>query len=168
MSILRRTVVTTVIFTAIVLRAGGAEPSGIGLGIILGEPTGLCAKKWIGPGAAFDLAVAWSFQGDGSFLFHADYLRHTGRFSGKYSDRLLAYYGVGARFGFPRTDESSRRETGEEDDDFYAGIRIPVGFTYLFTEAPVDGFFEIVPIMDVVPATDFTFAGAIGVRYYFR
>ena len=38
-----------------------AQDSGIGLGIILGEPTGVSLKSWVGRREALDVAVAWSF-----------------------------------------------------------------------------------------------------------
>ena len=46
----------------------GAQDSGFGLGIIFGEPTGISFKGWIGRRAAFDAAVAWSFEGEGAKL----------------------------------------------------------------------------------------------------
>jgi hypothetical protein len=168
MKIIGRIFVAILLLTASAAGDGIAGPGGLGLGIILGEPTGLCAKKWIGPDSAVDLAAAWSFRDDGSFQIHADYLRHTGRFSGEYRDRLLLYYGVGGRFGFSHVDEGGRNERDSDEDDFRAGIRIPLGVTWLFTGAPVDVFFEVVPIMDVAPATDLDLAGAVGGRYYFR
>jgi hypothetical protein len=39
-----------------------AQDSGFGLGIIIGEPTGISAKQWTGSRTAIDGAVAWSFQ----------------------------------------------------------------------------------------------------------
>jgi hypothetical protein len=56
-----------------------AQDSGIGLGIILGEPTGVSFKSWVGRRQAFDVAVAWSFEGEGAIHIHADYLFHNFR-----------------------------------------------------------------------------------------
>ena len=36
-----------------------------GLGIQLGEPTGLNGKLWTGRSNAFDFTLAWSFEGSG-------------------------------------------------------------------------------------------------------
>ena len=47
------------------------------------------------------------------------------------------------------------------------GIRIPVGIAYLMEDAPIDFFFELVPLLDLIPDTDFAFNAAIGVRYFF-
>ncbi|MEE9501339.1 MAG: hypothetical protein V3V48_04650, partial [Candidatus Aminicenantaceae bacterium] len=53
-----------------------AQDRGFGLGIILGEPTGVSFKNWVGRREAFDVAVAWSFEGEGAIHIHADYLFH--------------------------------------------------------------------------------------------
>ena len=47
---------------------------GIGLGVILGEPTGFTFKTWTSRNTAVDAAAAWSFSENGSFQLHADYL----------------------------------------------------------------------------------------------
>jgi hypothetical protein len=49
-----------------------------------------------------------------------------------------------------------------------AGIRVPVGVSYLFAHEPIDLFLEVVPIMDVTPATDLSVNASLGARYYFR
>ena len=52
-----------------------AQDKNFGIGVILGEPTGLSGKYWISPERAFDAALAYSFLEDNkSFAFHANYL----------------------------------------------------------------------------------------------
>ncbi len=140
--------------------------NGLGVGVIVGEPTGVSIKKWIGETRAIDAAAAWSFSENGSFQFHADYLFHN--FSllrqNEFSGRLPVYYGIGGRIKIRDANDGNDRN----DNDALVGIRIPVGISYLFAEAPVDLFVEIVPIFDVVPDTDLDINAAIGVRYYFR
>jgi hypothetical protein len=135
---------------------------GLGLGIIIGEPTGLSLKKWLSVNRAFAAGVAWSFSSDATFHFHADYLIH--RFdlirTPELEGRLPLYYGIGARFRLK--DDNKRR-----DNDDKLGIRFPLGITYLPLRAPLDVFLEIVPILDIVPDTSVGFNAAIGVRYYF-
>jgi len=48
----------------------------IGLGIILGEPTGLTFKLWNKQTMAFDAGAAWSFVSGGYFQVHGDLLLH--------------------------------------------------------------------------------------------
>ncbi|MCK4431244.1 MAG: hypothetical protein KAW19_08060, partial [Candidatus Aminicenantes bacterium] len=58
-----------VIFILIAVFSPGnaaAQESGFGLGIILGEPTGISFKNWIGSRTAIDGGVAWSFGNNDS------------------------------------------------------------------------------------------------------
>ncbi|MBU4486569.1 MAG: hypothetical protein KKD38_06535, partial [Candidatus Delongbacteria bacterium] len=72
------------------------------LGLIIGEPTGISYRNWVGPSNAFGFAVGWSFKdnkaGDNdNFDIHGAYLFH------KKSDiriegyRLPFYFGPGGR-----------------------------------------------------------------------
>ena len=131
-----------------------AQQKDFGLGIILGEPTGVSAKLWTSGENAFDFAAAWSFQGDGNLLLQADYVWHIFRLIPVESGRLPFYVGVGAEVVF--------------DDDPILGVRVPLGLDYLFANAPVDIFVELVPILRLAPSTDFDFAGGIGARYWFN
>ena len=130
-----------------------AQNSGLGAGIIVGEPTGLCFKYWTGESAAFDGAVAWSFGKEDALHLHGDMLFHNPDLIRVSKGSLLVYYGIGARI---KLEEKSK-----------LGVRIPVGIAYQFAKAPFDVFLEIVPLLDLVPATDFGLNVAIGVRYYF-
>jgi hypothetical protein len=38
----------------------------------------------------------------------------------------------------------------------------------MFSNAPVDIFVELVPILNLAPSTDFDFNGGIGARYWFN
>ncbi len=135
-----------------------AEKDGIGLGIIAGEPTGLSIKKWIDVKSSVDGGLAWSFIDSTSFQIHADYLRHKYNITKEFNERLPLYYGIGGRIKF--------KESGKGNDDTKVGLRIPLGLTYLFIEEPVDIFFEIVPILNLIPETDLSINAAVGVRYY--
>lgn len=146
--------------------AVAAAQDGIGVGAILGEPTGISIKKWISKDQAIDAAAAWSFSDNDSFQLHADYLIHnfgvlnTGTLGGK----LPLYYGIGARIKFENNDNRS----GHDDNDTLLGVRVPFGISYIFAKAPVDLFAEIVPILDLAPDTDLDINAAIGARFYFR
>jgi hypothetical protein len=131
-----------------------SQNKGFGLGIVLGEPTGLSAKLWTGSSNAFDFAAAWSFKGDGHLLLQADYVWHSFNLIRVSSGRLPLYYGIGGRVIF--------------SDDPVLGVRIPVGLNYQFEDAPVDIFAEIVPILDLIQETDFDLGGGLGVRFWFN
>ena len=125
----------------------------LGAGIILGEPTGITAKWWNSNDRAIDLAVAWSTGRNDRFHLHGDYLIHRYDLISVDAGKLPVYYGVGARLGF-----------GDVVD---LGVRIPVGIAYEFANDPFELFFEIVPVLNLYPGTDFDANGGFGVRYYF-
>lgn len=50
----------------------------VGVGLMLGEPTGVSVKSWFGRKSAFDIGAAWSLAGrNEALLMHADYLFHS-------------------------------------------------------------------------------------------
>ena len=122
-----------------------------GLGIILGEPTGISAKLWMTGTTAIDGAVAWSFANESAFHIHADFLIHN---FGVFGKVVPLYYGIGGRIKF-RKDETR------------IGVRIPVGVAYDIPSTSIDLFLEIVPLLNLNPSTSFTLNGAIGGRFHF-
>jgi hypothetical protein len=124
---------------------GGAVAASdhFGVGIILGEPTGLSGKYWLTNNTAVDAALAWSFEEDDALHLHSDYLFHNLSLFNVDKGKLGVHFGIGGRLKF--------------DDDSSIGIRIPVGLTYVFENAPVDIFLELVPLLDVIPDTRYFF-----------
>ncbi len=129
------------------------EKGDFGLGIILGDPAGVNLKYWTGPTTALGASVAWSVGKDKAFLAHVDYLFHDFEMFKVNSGRLGVYYGVGGRL---KTNGETR-----------VGIRIPLGVTYIFERAPLDVFFEVAPLLDIIPETKGDVQGGLGVRIYF-
>lgn len=122
-----------------------------GLGIILGEPTGISAKLWMTGTTAIDGAVAWSFANESAFHIHADFLIHN---FGVFGKVVPLYYGIGGRIKF-RKDETR------------IGVRIPVGVAYDIPSTSINLFLEIVTLLNLNPSTSFTLNGAIGGRFHF-
>lgn len=131
-----------------------AQKSGFGIGVIVGEPTGISAKKFLSNTTAIDAAAAWSFKDEAALHIHADYLFHDYSLIKSREGRIPFYYGIGGRIKLA--------------DDPLVGIRIPVGIAYEFEGAPVDIFVEVVPLLDLVPETEFDFNAALGVRFYVK
>jgi hypothetical protein len=125
----------------------------LGLGIIVGEPTGISGKMFMGGNTALDFGAAWSFGKNASLHLHADYLIHRFDLIEVDRGRLPFYYGIGGRLRLA--------------DDAQVGIRIPVGLSYYLENDPLEIFFEIVPVLDLTPGTGFSGNGGFGVRYYF-
>ncbi len=138
------------------MAAAQSQTKKVGLGFIVGEPTGIDLKINLTQIHALEFAVAWSLSDDNDLHLQGDYLWH------KYdlikmdnADKMPLFFGIGARV-----------ELRENVDDV-VGIRFPVGLDYIFTNYPFDVFVEIVPILDVAPDTDFDLEGAIGARFWF-
>ncbi|WP_440999959.1 hypothetical protein [Fodinibius sp. SL11] len=127
----------------------------LGIGFMIGEPTGLTAKSWTGGGNAIDVGVAWSFGRYDAITLQADYLWHNySVFSDVEQGSLPLYYGIGGRLVLG-------------DKDSYIGARVPIGLNYLFEDAPVGLFIEAAPILNLAPSTEFDIDGTLGARFYF-
>jgi hypothetical protein len=152
MKAISATAILLLLFTGNVARAANS----MGVGVIIGEPTGICAVKNISDSNSLAAALAWSLDSNSSLHLHADYLFHRNDLL-----PLPFYYGIGGRVKL--VEDNNNDET-----DAHIGLRIPLGVTYLFPDYPVDCFFEIVPLFDLLPGTDFDLNAAIGIRYYFQ
>jgi hypothetical protein len=137
---------------------------GFGLGVMLGEPTGLSLKLGLSDTQALAVGLAWSMTENSSFQFQLDYLLHNFElFDAPGTENQLAlYYGIGGR-----VRQKSNNGNSKNSGDSQVGVRLPVGITYVFRDAPVDVFGELVPILDVLPTTSFGWGAAIGTRFYF-
>lgn len=148
-----------------------AQGSGLGLGIMLGEPTGISGKVWLSGDRAADFGLAWGGwgRGNGYFHVHGDYLFHNFNLINVSQGRLALHYGPGLRF---RSWSGGRywvngRYYDTRGSHARLGVRFPVGLTYLFDGAPVDVFLEVAPTLDLIPGTSFDVDAALGVRYWF-
>jgi hypothetical protein len=128
----------------------------VGVGFIVGEPTGLDAKFFLNNENALEFGLAWSLSGDNELRVQGDYLWHRyDLIELSNGDEMPFFFGVGLRW-----------VSVDEFDDVF-GIRFPIGLAYMFTNYPFDIFAEIVPILDLTPDTDFDLEGAIGARFWF-
>jgi hypothetical protein len=132
-----------------------SEGKGFGLGIIIGEPTGISMKGWLSSTTAVDAGLAWSFAGETALHLHADYLLHSFDVF-ETSETIPLYYGIGARI-----------KLGDHDNNLF-GVRMVVGISYIFKNAPVDLFMEVAPILDLTPETKLRANAGLGARFYFR
>ncbi|HPW17659.1 MAG TPA: DUF3996 domain-containing protein [Candidatus Aminicenantes bacterium] len=156
---MKKTALGLLIFGCLVGATFAESNRNVGLGIILGEPTGLTFKLWNKEAMAFDAAAAWSFVGGTYFQIHGDMLFHNFNLFRVETGRMSLYYGAGARIKFA--------EDGAGGRDTTVSLRVPFGLAYEFDKTPVEIFMEIVPMLDLIPSTHFQMAGAVGFRYYF-
>lgn len=138
-----------ILFTASTACHAQNQQSRVGIGVMIGEPTGITFKKWTSGTTAFDLGLAYD-----ALHVHADYLWHnSGTFAGVDEGSLMPHVGIGGRLLFL-------------EEDARLGLRIPLGINYLFGEAPLELYLEVAPVVNLVPDTDFDMTGNIGVRVY--
>ena len=133
----------------------------IGVGIILGEPTGVCAKIYLKDDRAIQVAAGAAFIG-GGLQIDSDYLFHPWILQDRDSFVLPVYIGPGIRF----------IEYTGSPNVVAAGFRGVIGMVFDFKKVPLDTFLEIAAVGEyrfsgvdkgVHPALN---AGA-GIRYYF-
>jgi hypothetical protein len=145
----------------------GVDKGVFGIGIIVGEPTGVSAKLYLGGDSnmAIDAAAGSAVVG-GGLQAHADVLWHPFILTDEDSFVLPAYGGVGLRL--------LDADRGRTASDFHAGIRGVVGILFDFKTVPLDAFVEVAGVLDWVFSDDDDEAGigldlngGAGVRYYF-
>ncbi|MGM0569074.1 MAG: hypothetical protein ACQESB_07665 [Elusimicrobiota bacterium] len=141
------------LLTLSTVQTAGAMVDKKGVGIIIGEPTGISGKLWTSDLTAVDGALSWSFREKGYVHIHTDYLYHRFDLFEVTEGRMPFYYGIGGRIIFKDKSE--------------AGIRVPFGVSYIMEGDHFGFFVEIVPILDLIPSTDIDFSGGLGARYYF-
>ena len=137
------------------------DKGSLGVGIVLGEPTGIAAKLYLDDDTAIQGAVGFAFYGGGIQL-DADFVFHPWIVQERDAFVLPIYIGPGVRF-------IQYRGAGTDDDHFAVGVRGVVGMLFDFKEVPLDVFLEVAGVLEY----DFTNGwgpalnlGA-GVRYYF-
>ncbi len=145
-----------------------SQSSGFGLGIMLGDPTGLNGKLWLNGDRALDFGLAWGIYGRYVHL-HSDYLFHNMELLHVSAGKLALYYGPGLRI---RSWTGGRYWDHGRWEDYDGsrigvGVRFPVGLDYMFDGIPVDVFLEVVPSLDLLPSTYFDLDAAIGGRFWF-
>ncbi|HMG23137.1 MAG TPA: hypothetical protein VK607_17495 [Kofleriaceae bacterium] len=146
----------------------GSDKGNFGVGIILGEPTGITAKLYLRDDRAIQAAVGSAFIG-GGLQIHADYLFHPYILQSRPSYVLPFYIGPGVRL----IDYTTGRDdaNGNSNSAFAFGPRGVVGLLFDFKNVPLDAFIEVAGVLEYEFRDGAGFgiklnAGA-GVRYYF-
>jgi hypothetical protein len=124
-----------------------------GIGLVLGEPTGISAKYWLSQKSrALDFALAWSLNRRDHIYMHADYLWHYIDPLGFGSSNFLLYHGVGPRLILSNNPN--------------VGARASFGMEFIIKDV-ADVFLELVPVLELVPDTDVDINFGLGFRYFF-
>jgi hypothetical protein len=130
-----------------------------GLGVIIGDPTGISGKDYLNKERAVDGALGWS---SGGFHLHGDYLIHKPNVFQIDRYPVNLYYGLGARFISWKDNRPHH-----EDDKSSFGPRAPVGLNLNFNDPAIEVFVELALVLEVIPSTDADVDFGIGGRFYF-
>ena len=143
-----------------------AQSKKFGLGVIIGEPTGISAKLWVSNTNALAFGLGWSVEGyrfngfDYEYdrvtrtHFHVDYLWHS-FYAVSPTGQFPLYYGIGGRLN-----------SGPEYTGTFA-VRGVFGIEWLPRKTPLDIFAEIVPTLGLISTTGFGIEAAFGIRVFF-
>ncbi len=139
----------------------------LGLGIIIGSPTGFTGKAIFSQNSAFAGNIGWSLgdnpklhiTGDYQFLFPTVF-HWTDEETGEQKElkNLTPYIGIGGRFRFKENEP-------EQNTELNIGIRLGGGVEYMISRFGI--FLEIYPVVNIFPSTDFDLEGGLGARIYF-
>jgi len=161
---LRLSALVLALFLVMGMPSGARAQGRFGVGVILGEPTGIAWKYRLGGTEAVDGAIGLSTSD--RMRFNVDYLWEKRSFE---EVNLRLHYGVGVAFGVGNAEYVSvqRGDTYVlEQRDLGFGLRGVVGLTYVFPRSIFDAFVEVAPLVIVTPASGLGIDAAIGVRVY--
>ena len=126
-----------------------ASSKALGLGVQLGEPSGITAKLYTQPETAYELIAAWDLHDffflNGHVLFERPIPRSPLRY----------YLGPGLLTGLGK-DKSGRIPM--------IGVSGEAGVNFLVGQ--YEAFVHVTPRFHLIPATKAHFGGGIGLRYY--
>jgi hypothetical protein len=139
----------------------GVDKGTFGIGLIIGEPTGVSAKLYLKDDQAIQAAVGGAFVG-GGFQVHADYVFHPYILQTRDSFVLATYLGPGVRF--------IQYSNGREEGTVALGLRATGGLLFDFKEVPLDAFLEVSGVFEYESGDEgagLALNAGAGVRYYF-
>jgi hypothetical protein len=155
----KKAVLLTVFFILAVSMAHGQEGGRLGMGLVMGNPTGIAWKYRMDQVNAVDGSIGFSPYD--RFRFNVDYLWHSRPFK---EQNLAIHYGPGVAFGVANSASAPFPGSGSGNAGF--GVRGLVGLTYAINNSPVDIFFELAPLVVLVPGPASGIDLGFGLRAY--
>ncbi len=164
--ILISAILTFLVMSALPLKSFAPMGRDFGLGIMIGEPTGLTAKIWTRQNTAFAISLGNSYLG--SFRVGLDYVWHFNAFN---SSVVNLYAGPGVAIGIGESSgwwyKNNDKYWYKQNDEIGLGVRGLFGINIVPRNTPLEFFGEIGIMVGMVPSTHTNAEGAIGIRYYF-
>lgn len=141
----------------VMLALAGHARAEVGLGLFLGEPSGLDIKVGFGARSALDIVVgATSFRDGRTDYIHLTYL-------------LTPFVGRGRSVLVPFRIGIGGAAIGVADDNAHAAVRVPLEIGFRFRRTPIEIYGEIAlkGVFVEEDFIDFDVDGGIGIRFYF-
>lgn len=136
----------------------------LGIGFVVGEPTGFSWKYKLSTTNAFDGAIGFSpFD---RFRVNVDYLWISRPFD---EQHLVLHYGLGGAVGFGRTEYVTIKRGNDyvvRHRELGIGMRGIIGLDYEIPRSPVELFFEFGPLLIFAPDAGVGVDVGLGVRFY--
>jgi hypothetical protein len=143
----------SLLFIMIIATLGFSQGRGIGLGLTLGEPTGISFKGWVTGTGAIQIGLGYpSLSYSHGTALSAEYLWHSHVFRSR--EYFPLSYGIGGIFGV----------SGGTN---IMGARGVIGIAWWPHHSSLDVFLQVVPTMYFKPVSDFEFDFGFGVRFFF-
>jgi hypothetical protein len=135
-------------------RTNAVHPGLFELGLNIGEPIGLSAKLWFDRNSAVEGIAAWDFTRL-SFVFSADYLLAFPDILKIETASFPLFVGIGGVVNVGTGTAAT------------VGLRVPLGVLFVFAKVPLEISLDVVPGLNVFPATSFLAMGGLAVRWCF-
>jgi len=146
------------LLASLLLAVPATANADIGLGLFLGDPSGLDVKIGLERRSALDLLLGWNTFRDGRTGYgHLTYLYQVANGRGR-SVRVPLRIGIGgAIYG--------------HEDDINVGVRAPLELGLRFTRTPIEVYGEIAVLVTFIDDNnnydDIDLQGGVGLRFYF-
>lgn len=135
-----------------------SQGKNFGAGAVIGAPTGITFKYFLSDQRAIDGTLSWSFRSQSALSIYSSYLiQKNGVFSVD-GFPLGIYYGLGGAISTINDRKSS---------SLVLAARTPVGLNLILKEPSVEFFTELAPVLEIIPATEFSLNLALGARIFF-
>ena len=160
LKIMRYAFLVLVCFCMIQTHDSWAQTKNWGIGLRLGDPTGVTAKKYMGASNALELALGSDYRG-GGLEFLAHYLFH---FPINDAPGLDWYYGFGVQIEDDHLDD---RDRGRDDQTEFGADGV-IGLEFTFAQDRLSAFMEGILFLELVDDPfDLELDAGIGLRYNF-
>ena len=158
---MKNTIRSLIVFSVLGFTNLSLAQQPFGLGLVIGDPTGVTAKYWLSQSTAVDGTVGLSSS---HIHFHINHVWHKFGIFDIDKKPIDLYYGVGARM------KDWERETGpnrSNSSGVYFGARAPVGLRHQFRDPSIEAFVELALGVDLIPRTGVGLDFGLGARYFF-